>query len=287
MSIHQSKGLEFPVVAARRPGEAVQHAGSAWRNHPRRGLRPLPGGQAAARGPAISEPAALARAIASAPCTMGRGVAPALRRPDPRPRHLHPDRHIAGKKVGIALDQTRRHRLRPLSRQKVTRTGWDYGSRKTKSGVLELKAEGALDELPFLRWRIAGDAALADKPANEPAGKELPPLDDQTQRKLRETLVWAYPFGAATRRAAKSSVTALRRQAADELDNEAEQVFGPLSSAKRFARTPAPHTQYPKSEIRNPKLSAADTGTAHHKFLQFVALENTETSQPSNRRPGG
>ena len=75
-------------------------------------------------------------------------------------------------------------------------------------------------------------------------------------------LSWEYPFAAATQRPAKSSVTALRRQA-EELDDEAEQVFMPQFSAKRFS-PPA----------QNPKLSAADTGTAHHKFLQHVALEN-------------
>ena len=44
-------------------------------------------------------------------------------------------------------------------------------------------------------------------------------------KNFSETLTWQYGFGAATERAAKSSVTALRRQAADELDDEAEQVF--------------------------------------------------------------
>ena len=50
-------------------------------------------------------------------------------------------------------------------------------------------------------------------------------------------LTWQYPFTAATRRAAKASVTALRRQAADELDDEAEQVsrFARPSTAGRIA----------------------------------------------------
>ena len=62
-------------------------------------------------------------------------------------------------------------------------------------------------------------------------------------------------FGTATARAAKSSVTALRRQmAAEELGDEAEQVF----PAQRIVRT---------------KLSAADAGTAAHKFLQYFSFE--------------
>ena len=103
---------------------------------------------------------------------------------------------------------------------------------------------------------------------------ELPELDDETLQALRETLTWQYGFGAVTERTAKSSVTALRRQTADELDDEAEQVFSFQFSAKRLARTFAPPDQKPKSEIRNPKLGAADAGTAHHKFLQHVSLEN-------------
>jgi ATP-dependent helicase/nuclease subunit A len=128
----------------------------------------------------------------------------------------------------------------------------------------ESKAQRATEgQLPHLRWRLAGEAELADAPADAPAKKDLPPLDDKTRRKLQETLAWQYPFAAATRRSAKSSVTALRRQAADESDNEAERLFP--------ARDFAPATR------RKPRtgLSAADTGQANHKFLQFVALEKT------------
>jgi ATP-dependent helicase/nuclease subunit A len=113
-------------------------------------------------------------------------------------------------------------------------------------------------ELLNLRWRIADDAELVVEKAenkNPKAETELPELDAGARRKLHETLAWQYDFDAATERAAKSSVTALRRQAEGEPDDEAEQIY----PARRGVRT---------------KLSAADTGTAHHKFLQWVALEN-------------
>ncbi len=119
-------------------------------------------------------------------------------------------------------------------------------------------SEALEGELPNLRWRIANDVELAvEKTESEKQKAEtaLPELDDETLQKLRETLAWRYGFGAATERAAKSSVTALRRQVADERDDEAEQIF----PARRNIRT---------------KLSAADTGVAHHKFLQHVLLEN-------------
>jgi ATP-dependent helicase/nuclease subunit A len=112
-------------------------------------------------------------------------------------------------------------------------------------------------KLPNLRWRITADVELADEAAAEKseAKIELPELNDETKQKLQKTLTWNYGFEAATERAAKSSVTVLRRQAADELDNEAEQSF----PTRRKIRT---------------KLSATDTGMAHHKFLQLIALEN-------------
>ncbi|HSY09567.1 MAG TPA: 3'-5' exonuclease, partial [Candidatus Dormibacteraeota bacterium] len=122
-------------------------------------------------------------------------------------------------------------------------------------------------ELPNLRWRIADDAELtgAGKAEGErrKAETELQELDDEAKRRLREVLTWNYGFEAATERAAKSSVTALRRQVTGELDDEAEQIF----PARRFAST--------GRRDAHTKLSAADAGTAHHKFLQHVSLEKT------------
>jgi ATP-dependent helicase/nuclease subunit A len=120
-----------------------------------------------------------------------------------------------------------------------------------------------------LHWRIVDDAELTDKAegGKQKAEIELPAPDDKTAKKLRDMLEWKYPFVAATKRKAKSSVTELRR-AAEELDDEAEQVFSFQFSAKRLARALTP-------PAGNPKLSAADAGTAHHKFLQHVALEKT------------
>ena len=144
-------------------------------------------------------------------------------------------------------------------------------------------------DLPQLHWRIVDDSELRDDsicrsrgdeaqtkdPSETPSAsaelrrdehvvsdKNTVELDAATAERLRAILSWKYPFAAATQRAAKSSVTALRRQAAEELDDEAEPTF-PMRNfapaARRDART---------------KLSAADADTAHHKFLQHLALEN-------------
>jgi ATP-dependent helicase/nuclease subunit A len=143
-------------------------------------------------------------------------------------------------------------------------------------------------ELPDLRWRIMDDTELGGVSTRSSRGDEAqtetilePPYvgcyeDDGVAEKLRARLEWEYPFKAATRRKAKSSVTELRL-AAEELDEEAEPVFRFQVSTKRLARTLAPPPQNLKSEIRNPKLSAAEAGTAHHKFLQHFALENANS----------
>jgi ATP-dependent helicase/nuclease subunit A len=111
-------------------------------------------------------------------------------------------------------------------------------------------------ELSVLRWKINDDTELSGVSAEEKSDAESNPLtlDDSTKEKLHAVLTWQYEFGAATRRAAKSSVTTLRQQAEKETVDEAEQLF-------------------PVRRGRHTKLSAVDTGTAHHKFLQHVSLE--------------
>ena len=96
------------------------------------------------------------------------------------------------------------------------------------------------------------------------AETELAELDEATAKRLRAVLGSEYPNEAATKRKAKASVTELSRLA-EESDDETEPVFArPVSAAMN-----------PKSKIQNRKLSAAATGTAHHKFLQHFALEMT------------
>jgi ATP-dependent helicase/nuclease subunit A len=132
---------------------------------------------------------------------------------------------------------------------------------------------------PLLRWRLVDDAELGDDFAGGRRGdeaqtreKSAPPhasqdamaLDDATAKRLRAVLNWEYPQPAATKRKAKSSVTELRR-AAEELDDEAEPVF----TRPKFT------SENRRSKTNNRKLSAAEAGTAHHKFLQHFALEMT------------
>ncbi|HXR04111.1 MAG TPA: UvrD-helicase domain-containing protein [Verrucomicrobiae bacterium] len=138
-----------------------------------------------------------------------------------------------------------------------------FGVRSAECGVRNA-AEG---ELPHVRWRIADDAELSEPSAigHRPPVMDLPALDGATVARLRDVFTWEYPFAAATKRAAKSSVTALRRQAADETDDEAEPVFLERKFVGPTRRS---------ASARTPKLSAAEAGSAHHKFIQHLALDS-------------
>jgi ATP-dependent helicase/nuclease subunit A len=127
-------------------------------------------------------------------------------------------------------------------------------------------------ELPHLRWRLMTDEELADatEGGSRTAKSEISALEPAVAQRLREVLDWNYKFKPATERAAKSSVTALSRQA-EELDEEAEPLF------QLSARFTEPHSRgRPGPSRLHPPLTAAETGTAHHKFLQHVTLENAD-----------
>lgn len=127
--------------------------------------------------------------------------------------------------------------------------------------------------LPELRWQVVTDANLADdlaatagvqasacspdrlKPEPQPAA------DDWAA--LKQRLEWQYPAKAATFQKAKSSVTALRREA-EELDNESEPIF-PARSRSSIRKADGGKNTLPATAI----------GLAHHKFLQHVALDKT------------
>jgi ATP-dependent helicase/nuclease subunit A len=84
---------------------------------------------------------------------------------------------------------------------------------------------------------------------------------------LKARLVWTYPHIAATSETAKTSVSALRKRVADETDDEARPLF-------RFSSTIL--AAKPESKGAG-KLSAAEVGIAHHTFLQHVAIDRTVT----------
>ena len=125
------------------------------------------------------------------------------------------------------------------------------------------------------RWNICDDTELQSSgtdtrvAAGLESGDAMEALDRASLETLRKRLAWQYPHLPATHLAAKTSVTSLRRQLEDD-EGETKPLF-------RFPKTPA---------SGKPGLSAADKGTAHHKFLQFVALERTASKEHLREEAG-
>jgi ATP-dependent helicase/nuclease subunit A len=122
----------------------------------------------------------------------------------------------------------------------------------------------------ILCWQIHDEAgpAFADRAAPSPETDDATaapgPAEAESIEKLKAILAWQYPFVTATTEPAKTSVSALRRRWRDETDDEAR----PLFPFKTAARPPS----------SDGGLSAAEIGSAHHLFLQFAALDKLATA---------
>jgi ATP-dependent helicase/nuclease subunit A len=129
-------------------------------------------------------------------------------------------------------------------------------------------------ELGFVRWTLHTDASLVTPQA--PAtplelAKSSPAGDLAILEMLRKRIEWKYPFVSSTREPAKTSVSALRRRANESMDEEyASQFQYPISRmlpSPAGNRSPITHHQSP-----------TDLGSAHHKFLQFVSLDRLDNT---------
>ncbi|HET7625040.1 MAG TPA: 3'-5' exonuclease, partial [Verrucomicrobiae bacterium] len=85
-------------------------------------------------------------------------------------------------------------------------------------------------------------------------------LDESALAKISERVNWIYPWNSATGQRAKTSVTELRRQR----DGDEESEIAPFARRNVFTL-----------ESKKNGLSAAEIGVAHHRFLQRVSLEKT------------
>lgn len=106
----------------------------------------------------------------------------------------------------------------------------------------------------LFRWRVheQGDLASTPETAEPKEGTRAEP-DPEKLSELARRLEWNYPWSAETRESAKLSVTALREATEDaDLRFRGRPTFNPR-------RDPA-------------RLTAAEIGTAHHLFLQAIEL---------------
>lgn len=111
-------------------------------------------------------------------------------------------------------------------------------------------------ENELFSWRIYSEAetALATNPDEKAVASQWNFTGHEA------LLAWKYPFEATAHEAAKTSVSALRRKLAES------------SEEARPWRPTRPATRATSGE-----LSATEVGTAHHTLLEFATLENLVT----------
>jgi ATP-dependent helicase/nuclease subunit A len=113
-------------------------------------------------------------------------------------------------------------------------------------------------ENELLSWRVCDDVEISAASAkNSPTALTL---SDDALTKLLARLDWSYAHTAATTRSAKTSVSALRK----ELSDEEAQPFLKFDRGIKTARV--------RSGVK--KLSAAESGSAHHAFLEQVRFDH-------------
>ena len=111
-------------------------------------------------------------------------------------------------------------------------------------------------ENDLLSWKVCDDIAIDPTHATAPSAVEMP---SDVLDKLRSRLDWSYQHQPATIRSAKTTVSALRK----ELSDEESQPFLKSNRGLKISRT--------RSGAK--KLTAAESGSAHHLFLEQVRFE--------------
>lgn len=122
------------------------------------------------------------------------------------------------------------------------------------------------------RWVVADDIPLASPPADDatggPSDKQTvlnagPEATEQAPEVLARLRDASYPYASATHEPAKTSVTTAQRRWADETPVH-PLLPRPLGHKRRFPRPP---------------LTATERGTAHHRFLRHFRLDTPPTME--------
>ena len=128
----------------------------------------------------------------------------------------------------------------------------------------------------LVRWSFQHpDSLLKNDEIRERCERESDreiPATSEAWGPLVRRLSTKYPFLDATLQPAKTSVTALRRSLVPQLEDE---EAAPLGSGFQAAGVSRRFQGAPVAGAET-KLSASEVGTAHHEFLRIMALDQTE-----------
>jgi ATP-dependent helicase/nuclease subunit A len=251
MSIHQSKGLEFPVVVVADLGKGFNFSDG--------------------KGDIIlNEKFGLC----------GKVKPPALRRSYPSLSYWLAQRQqrldTLGEELRLLYVAMTRAEKRLILAGTASKTkldgGWLEWAGRGLSATELAESRSALDwigswlalrhsdftkgEDDLLTWRLCEDVFVDKAPKVDSPSTEIP---TGALEKLRTRLDWIYPNIPETTRAAKTTVSALRKELSDE---EAK----PFLKFNRGIKTS-------RAQTGAKKLSAAEIGSAHHLFLEQLRLE--------------
>ena len=132
--------------------------------------------------------------------------------------------------------------------------------------------DATVGEIGFVRWILHTDASLvsSESPTATPElSKNSPASDPKIFESLRQRIEWKYPFISSTHEPAKTSVSALRHRANEAMDEEAADLFQNAPGRPLLAF---------RQPFGTNRQSPTDFGSAHHKFLQLVSLERVESA---------
>lgn len=258
MSIHQSKGLEFPVVV-------VACLGGMFN------VRDL------SSDVLLDEQFGLcAKAVQPESGTRHPTLAHWLAVRRQRRQLLGEELRL----LYVAMTRARDHLLLTATATKVEYDAWEPTERRAFTNLEILKARSPLDWLmlwlpmftrkedwrddggagELLAWRICGELDAVPVSVQEHAGLETgAQVAADAVAQVQRRIQWVYPHGLAASVTAKTTVTALRRKAAEFADEDAKPwVFSkPVRGQTARATT---------------GLGASEVGTLHHRFLQRMAM---------------
>jgi ATP-dependent helicase/nuclease subunit A len=128
--------------------------------------------------------------------------------------------------------------------------------------------EGTSGESKDCRWILHDDASLVEavNTSENVGAQAVVHLNKNETERLRKKLSATYSFQAATNEPAKTSVSALRRRAMETVEHEETvEIFRLRDRTLNLAER-----NFEKSA---PKKSSADVGTVYHRFFERVSFE--------------